>query len=210
MDLQWEMAMLTIRARRFIKRTCRKLDVNGQRVGFDRSKVECYNCHKNGHFTRECRAPRNQENRGRKNNRRTMTMETPNKNALVAQDGIGGYDWSYQDEEEHPTNYALRAYTSSGSSSSSDSEENNKSKSDKGYHAVPPPYTGNFIPSKPDLMFMDEIVESENMDVITVVSPSNVKKVESNHESANVKNNSDAVEPKTVRKNNFRPPIIKD
>ncbi|GJU74285.1 hypothetical protein Tco_1265690, partial [Tanacetum coccineum] len=35
MDLQWEMAMLTIRARRFIKRTCRKLDVNSQRVGFD-------------------------------------------------------------------------------------------------------------------------------------------------------------------------------
>ncbi|GJV95930.1 ribonuclease H-like domain-containing protein [Tanacetum coccineum] len=65
MDLQWEIAMLTIRARRFIQRTCRKLDVNGQRVRFDRSKVECYNCHKNGHFTREYRAPRNQENKGR-------------------------------------------------------------------------------------------------------------------------------------------------
>ncbi|GKF33016.1 hypothetical protein Tco_0106216 [Tanacetum coccineum] len=43
MDLQWEMAILKIRARRFIQRTCRKLDVNGQRVGFDRSKVDCYN-----------------------------------------------------------------------------------------------------------------------------------------------------------------------
>ncbi|GKC30769.1 hypothetical protein Tco_1038063 [Tanacetum coccineum] len=41
MDLQWEMAILTIRARRFIKRTGRKLDVNGQRFGFDRSKVKC-------------------------------------------------------------------------------------------------------------------------------------------------------------------------
>ncbi|GJW40325.1 hypothetical protein Tco_0066170 [Tanacetum coccineum] len=33
--------------------------------------------------------PRNQEKRGNKNNRRTVTVETPNENALVAQDGIG-------------------------------------------------------------------------------------------------------------------------
>ncbi|GJW43013.1 hypothetical protein Tco_0071812 [Tanacetum coccineum] len=133
----------------------------------------------------EDRAPRNQENRGRENSRRIVTVETPTENALVAQDGIGG-------------------------SSSSDSKENNKSKSDKGCHTVPPPYTENFIPSKPDLTFIDEIVKSENVDVITVVTPSNVKKVESNHESADVKNNGDAVEPKTVRKNSLRPLVIKD
>ncbi|GKB09321.1 ribonuclease H-like domain-containing protein, partial [Tanacetum coccineum] len=304
----------------------RKLDVNGQRVGFDRSKVECYNCHKYGQFTRECKAPRNQENRGIKINKRTVTVETPTENALVAQDGIGGYDWSYQAEEEHPTNFALMAHTSSGSSSSSDSEvdscskscvkayatlkeqydslssdykrsqfnlvsykaglesvearlahykknevvyeesinvlnlevklrdnalvenkkklekaekerdelkltlekfqnsskslnnllesqvidkfktglgynaaystaaspavesfvnsskmlenqEYNNSKFDKGYHAVPPPFTGNFMPRKPDLTFIDEIVK---------------------------------IEPKTIRKNSFRPPVIKD
>ncbi|GJZ56325.1 hypothetical protein Tco_0611518, partial [Tanacetum coccineum] len=91
-----------------------------------------------------------------------------------------------------------------------ENQENNKSRSDKGYHAVPPPYTGNFIPFKPDLTFMDEIVESENIDVITVVTPSNVKKVESNHESDDVKNNGNAVEPKTVKKNSFRPPVIED
>ncbi|GJY62688.1 ribonuclease H-like domain-containing protein [Tanacetum coccineum] len=92
MDLQWEMAMLTIRARRFYKRTGRKINVNGQKVRFDKTKVECYNCHKHGHFARECRASRNQENRGRENDRRTVTVETPTENALVAQDGLGGHD----------------------------------------------------------------------------------------------------------------------
>ncbi|GJX14496.1 hypothetical protein Tco_0206254, partial [Tanacetum coccineum] len=51
-----------------------------------------------------------------------MMVETPIENALVAQDEIRGYDWSYQAEEEHPTNFALMAHTSLGSSSSSDSE----------------------------------------------------------------------------------------
>ncbi|GJZ25675.1 hypothetical protein Tco_0569928 [Tanacetum coccineum] len=91
-----------------------------------------------------------------------------------------------------------------------ENQEYNKSKSDKGYHAVPPPFTGNFIPRKLDLTFMDEIVESENMDVTTVVIPSNVKTVESNLKSVGAKSNGDAVEPKTVRKNSFRPSVIED
>ncbi|GJV05138.1 ribonuclease H-like domain-containing protein [Tanacetum coccineum] len=128
MDLQWEMAMLTIRARRFIKRTGKKLNINGQRVGFDKTKVKCFNCHKHGHFARECRFPRNQEFKGRENNTRTITVETHTQNALIAQDGIGGYDWSYQAEEEQTTNHALMAFTSSGSSSSSESEVDSCSK----------------------------------------------------------------------------------
>ncbi|GKB17979.1 hypothetical protein Tco_0851902 [Tanacetum coccineum] len=61
-------------------------------------------------------------------------------------------------------------------------------------------------------MFMNEIVESEFVDVITVVTPSNVKTVESKHESANVKDKGvhNTEEPKTTRKNSFSPPIIED
>ncbi|GJX41408.1 ribonuclease H-like domain-containing protein [Tanacetum coccineum] len=56
--------MLTMRARRFLKNTGRKLDMaNKERIGFDKSKVKCFNYHKRGHFARECRAPWNQDNR---------------------------------------------------------------------------------------------------------------------------------------------------
>nr|GEY05629.1 retrovirus-related Pol polyprotein from transposon TNT 1-94 [Tanacetum cinerariifolium] len=88
----------------------------------DMSKVECFNSHKNGHFARECRAPKNQENRERQYGRKTVPMKNPTENALIAQDKFGEYDWSYQTEEEHPINFALMALTSSGSSSNSDFE----------------------------------------------------------------------------------------
>ncbi|GJT24687.1 ribonuclease H-like domain-containing protein [Tanacetum coccineum] len=317
MDLQWEMAMLIIRARRFIKRTSRKLDINGQRVGFDKSKVECYNCHKNGHFVRECTFLRNQENKRREDNSRTVPIETPTQNALIAQDVIGSSS-SSDSEVDSCSKTCLKAYATlkeqygslssdykksqfnlvsykaglesvearlayykkneavfeenisvlklevrlrdnalgeykmnlekakkerdqlkqtiekfqnsskslneilesqvidkfktglgyNAATAASPSVESfvnlsDKSGSDKGYQLVPPPLSGNFVPHKPDLTFIDEIVKSENMDVTTVISPSNVKTVEN-------KGVSNTVESNTVSMNNSSAPIIED
>ncbi|GJV18499.1 ribonuclease H-like domain-containing protein [Tanacetum coccineum] len=85
MDLRWNIAMLTMRASRFLKNTRRKLDMaNKERIRFDKSKVECFNCQKRGHFARECWAPKNQDNKNRETTRRTMPVEETTSNALVS------------------------------------------------------------------------------------------------------------------------------
>nr|GEU62452.1 hypothetical protein [Tanacetum cinerariifolium] len=115
-DLRWQMAMLTMKARRFLKKTRRKLTVNGnETIGFDKSNVECYNCHKMGHFVRECKALRNQDNKHKKIPRRSVPVETFTSIALVSCDGLGGYDWS--DQAEEGPNYAFMAFSSSSSDS---------------------------------------------------------------------------------------------
>nr|GEX89655.1 hypothetical protein [Tanacetum cinerariifolium] len=106
-------------------RTRRNLGANGPTsIGFDMSKVECYNCHRKGHFARECRSPKDTRRNGAAEpQRRNVPIETSTSNALVSQcDGVGSYDWSFQAEEE-PTNYALIAFTSPSYSSDNESDE---------------------------------------------------------------------------------------
>ncbi|GJT16706.1 putative ribonuclease H-like domain-containing protein [Tanacetum coccineum] len=128
LDIRWQVAMLTVRVQRFIKKTGRNLDFKGkQHVTFDKSQVECYNCHRKGHFAKECKSGWNQGKRSYGDNgRRNATTNEPSSQALVAQDGLGGYDWSNDFDE--PVNYALMAISSSSSSSSSDNEVQNCSK----------------------------------------------------------------------------------
>nr|GEY98075.1 hypothetical protein [Tanacetum cinerariifolium] len=109
------MTMLTIRDRKFLQKAGRNLGANGPTsMGFDMAKVECYNCHRKGHFARECRSPKDSRRTAvAEPQRRNVLVETSTSNALVSQcDGTRTYDWSYQAEEE-PTNFALMAFSSS-------------------------------------------------------------------------------------------------
>nr|GEZ49379.1 hypothetical protein [Tanacetum cinerariifolium] len=140
MDIKWQMAMLPMRAIRFLQRTGRNLGVNGPTsLGFDMSKVECYNCHRKGHFARECKSLKDLRRNGdAEPYRRNVPVETSTANALVSQcDGVGSYDWSFQADEE-PANYAFMAFSSS--STSSDNE-------------VVSCLKGTFMPPKPNLVF---------------------------------------------------------
>ncbi|GJU66788.1 ribonuclease H-like domain-containing protein [Tanacetum coccineum] len=235
MDLKWQVSMLTMRVKRFIKKTGRKMDLNEKEtVGFDRTKVECYNCHMRGHFARECRAPRNQENRNRDAPRRNAPVDTSTTNSLIVQDGIGSssssssdseneavyeediaflkYDVQVKDifikelknqlenalKEKHDLKLKLEKFETScknltklinsqitakdktglgfdeqvnksevldnvfdsHESNRDDNPVNDRFKKVEGYHAVPSLYTGNHMPSRPDLSFdgLDESV----------------------------------------------------
>nr|GEV26553.1 ribonuclease H-like domain-containing protein [Tanacetum cinerariifolium] len=84
MDIKWNMALLSMRADRFWKKTSKKITIQGSDVaGFDKSKMECFNYHKMGHFVRECRAPRCQD-RGKRESYKQADDEFPTEFALMS------------------------------------------------------------------------------------------------------------------------------
>ncbi|GJX88781.1 ribonuclease H-like domain-containing protein [Tanacetum coccineum] len=210
--------MLTMRARRFLKNTGRKLDMdNKERIRFDKSKVKCFNCHKRGHFVKESRTPKNQDSMNKELIRRTIPVEETTSNALVSHSSS-----STNSEESNDLNYcssclecvkdlkeqneqlvkdlrtarisvvsykigleSIEARLVVFKKNESVYEEDIKllkceiylrdlditelkrklelvtKEKRRGCNVIPPPYTGNFMPPKPDLVYpcLDDFVD---------------------------------------------------
>ncbi|GKE17519.1 hypothetical protein Tco_1425096, partial [Tanacetum coccineum] len=157
MDLKWQVAMLTMRVKRFLKKAGRNLNFS----------MEIETGNRNGD------APRRNE-----------LVDTSTINALVVQDGIG-YQMGLESLEArivaHEKNEAVyeediaflnakdkaglgynsqmnesevvHSVFNSRESNVDDSPVNDRFKIGEEFHAVPPPYTGNYMHSRPDLSF---------------------------------------------------------
>ncbi|GKB63136.1 ribonuclease H-like domain-containing protein [Tanacetum coccineum] len=106
-DLKWQVAIISMRLKKFYKKTGRKLQFNAKEpVGFDKAKVECYNCHKTGHFARGCRSKGNQDSRRRDagytgykakdSRRRPGKQEEPKDLVTLYGEGV---DWTSHSED---------------------------------------------------------------------------------------------------------------
>nr|GEV75858.1 hypothetical protein [Tanacetum cinerariifolium] len=128
MGLKWQVAMLTIRVKRFIMKTGRNMNFNGKEtIGFDKIK----------------------ENRNKDNTRRVVPVETP-ANALVVTDGI--------DLNNKSDVIESASDSSVNESEEDNNKANDRYKAGEGYHVVLPLYTGNFMPPRPDLSFARNFV----------------------------------------------------
>nr|GEX02618.1 hypothetical protein [Tanacetum cinerariifolium] len=178
MDLRWQMAMLTMRARRFLQKTGRNLGANGTAsMGFDMTKVECYNCHRKVHFARELEdEPANYALMAFSSN--SSSSSSDNETSLESVEGrllVYKQNESVFEENIKMINIEVQLRDTALVTLRQKLKASKKERDDLkiklkkfqtssknltalfapsgGYHAIPPPYTGTFMPPNLDLVF---------------------------------------------------------
>jgi hypothetical protein len=111
-DIRWQVAMLTARIKKFVNKTGRGINFKAkQGITFDKSKIECFNCQRTGHFARECKFAKYQANKmieQPKIERKEVPITEPKSKASVAQDTLSEIDWSNEFDDE-PVTYSMVA-----------------------------------------------------------------------------------------------------
>nr|GEV60403.1 hypothetical protein [Tanacetum cinerariifolium] len=156
-DLKWQMAMLTMRARRFLQRTGRNLGANRTTsIGFDMSKHDW----------------------------RFQTDEEPTNYALMAFTYSSSLSSDNENENVFEEDIKLlkldvtlkdNALVELRKKFEKAEQDRDEYKLGEGYHVVPPPYTGTFMPPKPDLIFYDVPTAHETVPTVLNVKPSTTK-----------------------------------
>ncbi|GJS05021.1 ribonuclease H-like domain-containing protein [Tanacetum coccineum] len=151
MDINWQIAMIAIRMKKFYKKTGRRVRIDGNKpVGFDKKKLECFKCHNTGHFARECTSKGTNDGKKRDSfyQDQGAGKKEQNQNCLLTMDD-GVVNWGEHTVEEEETNHALMAISSNNECTEEDflnkplysrfSKTNN-------FKGVPHPLYGDYTP----------------------------------------------------------------
>ncbi|GJS22524.1 hypothetical protein Tco_0451156 [Tanacetum coccineum] len=170
MDLRWQMAMLTMRARRFLKNTVRKLTINGNESAEEGPNYALM-AYSSSSSDSKLRIRVSVEEKLRVYKHESiysqdimvLNLKLECKDIAIRRDRKKREEaLEIAQKEKDRIQFNVDKFKNASKSLNKliESQIVDNCKKGLGYNAVPPPYTGNFIPSTPDLSFtgLDEFV----------------------------------------------------